>query len=215
MTTITGTAGTTAAKPDAGTKLTSDFNSFLKMLTTQLQNQDPLKPMDATQFTQQLVSFSQVEQQIQQTSKLQAMLDRMAANDLATATSFIGHGVELNRPDAPLTEHGAQWSYMLAASADTVELQVQDAKGKTVQTLAGETSPGEHALTWDGTLADGTDAAPGAYKLVVVAKNAAGNEVKADVYGQALVDSVGLVAGVPTVNMGALSAPLSDIRCVG
>lgn len=215
MTKISGMADAPARQGESQAKLTSDFNAFLKMLTTQLQNQDPLKPMDAAQFTQQLVSFSQVEQQIQQTSKLQQLLDRMAASDLATATSLIGQRVEFAQPTALLTDQGAHWSYRLAGSAVESSLEIRDSKGKTVRILSGETAKGEHDFAWDGTLANGSKAPSGVYTLVVTAKASNNAEIKAEVYGQAVVDSVGLSNGAAVVNMGAMSVPLTELRRVG
>src|SRR3546814_11264347 len=90
MTTVTSTTDNTAAPGTATGKFTADFNMFLNLLTTQLQHQDPLDPMDTSQFTQQLVSYSQVEQAIQQTSKLDALLQLTAAPNLNAAPGLIG-----------------------------------------------------------------------------------------------------------------------------
>ncbi len=210
-----GQQQTAAAAKDSGAKLTSDFNAFLKMLTTQLQNQDPLKPMDATQFTQQLVAFSQVEQQIQQTGKLQAMLDRMAANDLANAAAFVGRQIEIAKPQAPLTELGASWSYELATASDSTTLEIVDGNGRVVKTLTGETGSGPHWLGWDGKSEDGVALPNGAYTLKVTALTASGTQVQAGAYGQGFVDSAGIVAGSPVLNMGDMSIPLANLRKVG
>lgn len=200
---------------DSRTKLTADFNAFLKMLTTQLQNQDPLKPMDATQFTQQLVTFSQVEQQIQQTGKLQAMLDRMAASDLANAAAFVGRYVELSKPEAPLTGVGASWTYELAAPSGSTSLEIVDKDGRSVKTLTGETRAGPHHLAWDGLSEDGTPMPNGVYTLKVTAQTSSGTKVQASAYGQGFVESAGMAAGSPVLNMGDMTIPLTQLREVG
>src|SRR5271154_461249 len=75
-------------------KLSSDFNDFLTLLTTQLQNQDPLSPMDSTQFTAQLVAFTGVEQQINTNSKLDSLIGIDKGSQLTSAANFIGDTVE-------------------------------------------------------------------------------------------------------------------------
>src|SRR3546814_9115700 len=100
-------------------------------------------------FTQQLVSYSQVEQAIQQTSKLDALLQLTAAQDLNAATGLIGRELTISQPVAPLGVDGAHWSYGLAASADTVKLKVIDASGKVVRTLDGAKTAGVHDLAWE------------------------------------------------------------------
>lgn len=206
---------TQAQKTDSGTKLTSDFNAFLKMLTTQLQNQDPLKPMDATQFTQQLVTFSQVEQQIQQTGKLQAILDRMATSDLANATGFVGREVELYVPEAPLTPEGASWTYELAIASQSTALEIYDADGRKVRTLTGSTAAGAHSLAWDGKSDDGEALPEGTYTLKVTALSAAGEKLETSAHGRGLVDSAGLVAGAPVLNIGDMTVPIAVLRKAG
>src|SRR3954468_20088182 len=94
----TNTAATTpssgASTTDAIKKLSGDFNNFLTLLTTQLKNQDPLSPMDSTQFTQQLVAFTGVEQQINSNNKLDQIIALDKAGQITTASGFIGQQVE-------------------------------------------------------------------------------------------------------------------------
>jgi flagellar basal-body rod modification protein FlgD len=96
MTTVTSPANTAstntllnqAAQSTSG--VGADFNMFLKMLTVQMQNQDPLDPMDTSEYTKQLVQFSQVEQSMQQTGVLKDILTRVSGQDMAQASAFIG-----------------------------------------------------------------------------------------------------------------------------
>ena len=92
--TVTGATTTAAAATNALGKTSADFNMFLKLLTTQMQNQDPLKPMDSTEYTAQLAQFSQVEQTIQQTGTLKDILSRLSGQDLAQASGLIGREAE-------------------------------------------------------------------------------------------------------------------------
>src|SRR5262249_25107311 len=95
-TTTPTTPSTTATgnSTDALNKLSSDFNNFLTLLTTQLKNQDPLAPMDSTQFTQQLVAFTGVEQQINSNKKLDQLIALNQGDQMTSAVNFIGTQVE-------------------------------------------------------------------------------------------------------------------------
>src|ERR1043165_3489997 len=86
----TSTTPTTAGTPDAMKQLSSNFSTFLTLLTTQLQNQDPLSPMDSNQFTQQLVMFSQVEQQINTNDNLQSLIALNLSQTANSAVNYIG-----------------------------------------------------------------------------------------------------------------------------
>src|SRR4051812_13135181 len=97
MTTVTTNTGTNTTPAAAATKgIGADFNMFLKLLTTQMQNQDPLNPMDTSQYTQQLVQYSQVEQTVQQTGTLKDILTRLTSQDMAQASSYIGKEASFN-----------------------------------------------------------------------------------------------------------------------
>ena len=171
-------------------KLTADFNMFLKLLTTQLQYQDPLDPMDTSQYTQQLVSYSQVEQAMQQTSKLEemlkrsegqyeavldqtdllgAMLDQLGSQNLTAATGYIGKEVTAYQPTAALGQDGAKWFYELNEGANSTRLKIYDSNNRLVRVLDGQKGASRHELTWDGKDTRGTAMPPGIYTLKVEA----------------------------------------------
>src|SRR5579863_6009721 len=110
-TSILPTSSTAAAS--AGTSAASvaqNYTTFLKMLTTQLQNQDPLNPVDTNQFTQELVQFSQVEQQLQTNSQLGTLISVEQTNQATAALSFVGKTVTFNSTTAQMTNSQANWS---------------------------------------------------------------------------------------------------------
>src|SRR3954468_8082297 len=112
MTTVTSATTPTAtdATTAATSKLGADFNMFIKLLTAQMQNQDPLDPMDTAQYTQQLVQYSQVEQSIQQSGTLKSILSSLGTQNLTQASSLIGHQVETGSGVSGLTDATpAQW----------------------------------------------------------------------------------------------------------
>jgi flagellar basal-body rod modification protein FlgD len=92
-TTAATTANGTTSTPDAMAQLSGNFSTFLTLLTTQLKNQDPTSPMDSNQFTQQLVEFSQVEQQINTNTNLQTLISQGTAQSAAYATGYLGKTV--------------------------------------------------------------------------------------------------------------------------
>src|SRR5580704_9288521 len=133
--TVTPTTGvnvapTTSASATSGVPaFTSNFNTFLTMLTTQLQHQDPLSPLDTSQFTQQLVSFSEVEQQINTNKNLQQLIQIQNTNQASAATPLVGQTIEYSSATAPLASGQAGFSYTLPSAASSVNLSVKDANG--------------------------------------------------------------------------------------
>jgi len=164
-TTNPAAANAAAAGSNAMQQLSGNFQTFLTLLTTQLQNQDPLAPMDSNQFTQQLVQYSQVEQQINTNDNLKTLINQGSAQTGAYGVSYLGKAVTIANGQAPLASGQAIWAYNLDAASAQTQLTVTDAKGNVVYTAAGETTSGAHLLKWDGKNAGGTQLADGTYKL--------------------------------------------------
>src|SRR5690349_21943039 len=95
-------ASTTATQPDAMKQLSGNFSTFLTLLTTQLKNQDPTSPMDSNAFTQQLVMYSQVEQQINTNTNLKSLIAQGTSNAAAMTTGYLGKKVSIVNGNAPL-----------------------------------------------------------------------------------------------------------------
>ena len=154
-----GNTQSPAAVDTSSPALAATFDTFLKLLTAQLQNQDPLSPMDSAKFTEQLVQYSQVEQQIAGNTKLDALAAQMTGAPAGTALSYLGQTALFDSNAAGLDDGEAKWQYAIDAGAATATLTVTDAKGKVVYTTDGDVSPGPHTFDWDGTRNDGTDRA--------------------------------------------------------
>lgn len=211
MTTISATSGSGTATPASQTTgLTTDFNMFLKLLTTQMQHQDPLNPMDTTEFTQQLVQFSQVEQSIKQTGTLQDILSQLNTQQISQASSFIGREAQFNSAVAGLGSDPATWTYNVDGTPASITATITDASGAKVKTVTLDPAS-RGRFEWDGTKNDGTRAANGAYTLALAATNNAGNKLDATVNSVARVRDVvnsgtGVQLGVNGVHM-----PLQDL----
>ncbi len=206
---MTTVAPTTSVPPPATTAPTSDpmaalsgnFNTFLTLLTTQLKNQDPTAPMDSNQFTQQLVQFSQVEQQINTQG--------------AYAVSYLGKAVTVTNGDAALTNGTADWNYTLAAPSAATTLTVTDANGNVVYSQAGETGAGDHAFSWDGKSLTGTQMPDGTYSLSVSAQGQNGQTVQSAVSSTGVVSEVDMSGAQPELMIGAMKIPLTGVSQVG
>lgn len=217
MSTINPTIQQTATVAQAGQAQSSlggaDFNMFLKLLTTQMQNQDPLDPMDTSQYTQQLVQYSQVEQSMQQTGVLRDILSRLTATDMAQAAGFIGREVEFDTNVAGLTGKPAEWSYSMPREAASVTATVINSSGRTVASQVLE--PGsEGRFAWDGALAAGGAAPHGTYSLALKALDSNGNAVSAQVRSVGVVSSVSASSGNVMLTVNGAELPSSALVSV-
>src|ERR1700744_2650003 len=131
-TTNTAASGTSSSSGDAMSQLSGNFDPFLTLLTTQLKNQDPTSPMDSSTFTQQLVEYSQVEQQINTNTNLQTLITQGSTNLGTYATSYLGKAVSITNGNASLTNGAATWNYSLDTTASSNTLTIADSTGKVV-----------------------------------------------------------------------------------
>jgi flagellar basal-body rod modification protein FlgD len=154
------------------TSLAGNLDSFLSLLTAQLKNQDPLSPMDSTQFTQQLVGFAGVEQQINANSNLETLIGLNQASIGAQAVSYIGKEVQAESATLPLQDGSAKYTYTLPEDAKTCQIVIKDSSGAVVKTEQGKLTKGTYHMTWDGKNAYGEKMDDGAYTLEVQAKAA-------------------------------------------
>ncbi|MEZ0261942.1 MAG: flagellar hook assembly protein FlgD [Alphaproteobacteria bacterium] len=153
------------------TALNQDFDQFLRLLTTQLQNQDPLSPMDSSEFTNQLVQFSNVEQSIRTNSFLEKLLTMQTLNLTALGVSFIGKDVEV--AGKFFQADGVKpvsMSYDMPVGADEGTLSIIDKDGNVVFTQNADITAGRHNFTWDGKDSSGNLVPAGKYEIRVGAQ---------------------------------------------
>lgn len=146
---------------DAGT-ISADFETFLRLLTTQMQHQDPLNPMESTEFASQLAQFSGVEQQVRSNDLLTGLQRGLATLGMGQLGGWIGMEA---RAEMPVNFDGQEVSLSAAphALADRVELIVRNERGEIVQELP--LVPGQDRVTWTGTGTDGSAVLPGLYSF--------------------------------------------------
>jgi flagellar basal-body rod modification protein FlgD len=208
---VIGTAG-----GNAMAKLSSNFETFLTLLTTQLKNQDPTAPMDSNQFTQQLVQFSQVEQQIQTNTNLSSLISQGSTMSAAYATSYLGKMVSVTNGQASLQDGAANWTYTLGANAAEANFTITNAAGRVVFTgPAGDKNAGTHGFAWNGKDNNGNTLPDGAYKLNVTAAAADGSKVTSSVASAGMVSQIDMTGGAPQFVIGNMQVSLAEIAAVG
>lgn len=197
------------------TRLSDNYDTFLVLLTAQLQNQDPLAPMDSTQFTQQLVQFSQVEQQIRTNEQLEGLVGQYQAASAGAALSYLGKDAIIDANETYLAGGAANWAYTLPESATSITVSVKDARGRTVyETTTADRGAGEHLFTWDGKKADGTVMPDGVYSIIIDADNAAGNTITPTVRVRETIMGVDFSGDTPVVITPSGTRELDTIRSV-
>jgi flagellar basal-body rod modification protein FlgD len=214
----TSIPSTTATSPSSSSgnamnQLSGNFDTFLKLLTTQLQNQDPLSPMDTSQFTQQLVQYSQVEQQINTNSNLQTLISQGSSQSAAYATGYLSKTVTVSGGEGSLAGGKAQWTYNLATTASSTTLKVSDANGKVVYAGPGKTTAGNNVFNWNGRDNNGNQLPDGTYTLAASAE-VGGQTVTTTVSSTGTVSEVNMSNGTPQLLIGSLEVPLTSILSV-
>ncbi|NBB53331.1 flagellar hook capping protein [Rhizobium sp. CRIBSB] len=193
--------------------LSSNFETFLSLLTTQLKNQDPLSPVDSNEFTAQLTQMAGVEQQLLTNDLLTSLLAGQQTGGLGGAANYIGKEATAAWSATRLTDGQATWSYELAGEATDVKVQVLDSTGKVVwEGAADDRTTGVHDFTWDGkTTAGGQLEDGGVYTLKVTATNGSGAAIDSQVLMRGRITGVELYNGEPYLTVGNSILPLSSV----
>lgn len=218
--TILGSTAAASAETQASTslsraRLSDNFDTFLTLLTAQLSNQDPLNPVDSAQFTQQLVQYSQVEQQIATNDKLATLLTQAEASGSAAAVSFIGKSAVFDSDITRLADDTARWSYDVTGATGDVRLSVRDASGREVYSETKPAQNGEQAFVWNGRDSSGRKLADGPYQLSISALDADGETVSPAVRVTETITGIDFsTAGGATVMTAAGMRTFDSIRSV-
>jgi flagellar basal-body rod modification protein FlgD len=213
-TTATNANGTTTSS-DAFNQLSGNFQTFLTLLTTQLKNQDPTSPMDSNEFTQQLVEYSQVEQQINTNTNLQTLISQGSSNASAMTVGYLGKNVSVTNGNASLTNGTAAWTYNLGTASASTTLSVTNSAGTVVYTGAGSVTAGNNSFNWNGQDNNGNQLADGTYKLSVTATDSSGNAITTSVASAGTVSQIDMTSGTPMLVVGNMEVSPADIAAVG
>jgi len=178
-------------------QLSSDYTRFLKLLTAQISNQDPLAPMDSGQFITQLAQLSQVEQSVKTNSNLETIQGSISSFSALSGTNLLGHKVTVESNKMELVNGASDASYKLAAPAASVSAEVRTPSGNLVRTIRDLSGADTSAvpLQWDGLSDSGQPLANGTYELKVLPVGANGKPLAATVLQQSNVQEMTLDYG--------------------
>jgi flagellar basal-body rod modification protein FlgD len=195
--------------------LADNFDNFLKLLTTQLQSQDPLAPLDATQFTEQLVQFTGVEQAIKTNDVLGQLVAMVRADQVARAVDYLGAEVEAKGQTVRLGAGApASVHYKLDQPAAEVVISIYDAGGRLVRAQQGSGLAGTHTVPWDGRDQTGAPLPDGQYRIEVAAKGANGAAVPVSTTMTGVVDGVELLGERFMLSVAGVLLPLDAVTAI-
>jgi len=212
---ITGTtpAGSSQSTSD-GAQLENDLDRFLTLLVTQLQHQDPLDPLDANEFTNQLVQFANVEQQIYQNANLEEIVSLQRDNQVTGMVNYIGSTIETLGDALPLENGEATASYTLDEAADAAAITIVNEFGGVVFSASGDTSPGRHLFQWDGLDNQGNPLSDGIYRIHVSARHSDGSSIDARTTTFGRVTGARADDDERSLYMGEISVPMDNVLSV-
>jgi flagellar basal-body rod modification protein FlgD len=198
----------------SNTTIANNFQTFLTLLTTQLQNQNPLDPLDTNQFTAQLVQFAGVEQQLRQNDQLATLISLQKTAQSTAALGYVGYTVAVDGSKAPFDgTNSAAWT-LDAPNDTTAAITITNSAGQTVFSGNYPISKGKANFTWDGKGNDGTQWPAGYYTINASGKDTAGNSIGIPSEVQGVVDSVDLTASPPLLSVGGQTYTTDQIKRV-
>jgi flagellar basal-body rod modification protein FlgD len=191
--------------------------AFLNLLTTQLQFQDPLKPMESTEFVAQLAQFRALESGLETNKKLDTLVERSVLMNRLNAAELLGRSVEVsggavshqaNQPD--------QIVYRLNADAEEVVIHITDGSGSVVRTLTmkGFQNKGTHKVEWDGRNNNGIAVPPGDYRFVGASLDSARRSVPIEIMTKGEVSNISYEDGKVIATVNGNDVPLEEIHSV-
>jgi flagellar basal-body rod modification protein FlgD len=215
---ISGTSNSGAASTSRSTSQTSDSSelgqdAFLKLLITQLKNQDPTKPVDNQAFVAQLAQFSSLQELQGVSDRLDTLLVSQRSSANVTSASMLGKTVVYKTDTVRLDgTSGATVDLTLSDEASSVTAVISDPSGKVVRTITGgASSAGQLGLAWDGRDQNGSPLPAGAYSVSVTAKKSDGSTVSVVERGRGVVQGVDYSGSSTKVIVGGDTVSLSDV----
>jgi flagellar basal-body rod modification protein FlgD len=197
-----------------GSTLAGNFQTFLTLLTTQLQNQNPLDPLDTNQFTQQLVQFAGVEQQLKTNTELSTLVTLQQTAQATQALNFVGKTAVVDGSTATMTSSSATW-HLSVPTDSTVDVSIANSSGQTVFTGKYTASSGSDIpFTWNGQGNDGTQWPDGKYTITATGKDASGNSVGVAAQIQGTVSSVDLTQSPPLLTIDGNTYTVSQVKSI-
>lgn len=210
-------AATKGSSTESLSKLAGNFDDFLKLLIVQLRNQDPTSPLDTNQFTQQIVSFTNVEQQINTNKKLEQLIGLNQVAQNSTIVSFVGKNVEV---EGNLVTYDGQQDVGFSYNLDSEKykkafIAVRNMDGDVVFSGEGTLNRGRNNVTWQGVDNDGNEVVPGIYDVSLSIQDQDGNLSNSPLLVRGTVFGVEFDGDVPQVIVNTEKIPLEKVKFVG
>ena len=215
--TTSSSSATTSASTNASNPLvalSSNFNDFLQMLMTQLQNQDPTSPMDTNEFTSELVQFSGVEQQINTNGSLTQLIQLTQAGETMQGTSMTGKQVTVQSNQITL-QNGSGTLNFADPTEGPVAIAITNSSGQQLYGTTLTATAGQNSWNWNGTNNQGTQLPDGAYNAAVVGTNAGGTTSTLPFTVTGTATGVQSLSSGMQLELGTLAVPFSAIQSVG
>lgn len=212
----TSTAAATAATATGNNALSSlsgNFSSFLSLLMTQLQNQDPTSPLDTNQFTSQLVQFAGVEQQINANTSLTQLIQLTQGSELMQASAMMGKQVAVQSDHMPL-QNGSGALAFTAPAAEPAAIAIYNDAGTKIRDALVSATKGQNAWTWDGTDNNGNSVPDGSYRVAVIGANTDGTTTALPFNVLGVATGVQKSGNAVQLQLGALTTDFTTIQSV-
>jgi flagellar basal-body rod modification protein FlgD len=197
----------------ASQQIAGNFQSFLQLLTTQLQNQNPLDPLDTNQFTQQLVEFAGVQEQINTNDSLSTLVSLQQTAQATQALTFVGKTAIVNGNTAAMTNSSATWELNVPSNSN-VTVNITNSSGQTVFTQTLPETAGNQPFTWNGIGSDGTQWPDGQYTMTASTTDGSGNSVAITTQVAGVVSGVNLTATPPLLMINGQSFTVNQIQSI-
>jgi len=211
---LANSANAGATSPSSNPGIANNFTAFLQLLTTQLRNQNPLEPLDTNQFTQQLVQFAQVEQQLRSNDQLETLVALQKSTQASAALDFVGKTVVVSGATTHLgTSGNTVWTFSSPKPASAT-VTIRDSKGQTAFSSNYSINSGRQDFVWDGRGTNGQRWPAGNYTMTITAKDANGQTVAITTDVQGIVDSADVSQTPPVLSIGDLNFTLDQIKRV-
>ena len=211
----TGSSSSSSSSSLGNADIAGNFQTFLSLLTTQLQNQNPLSPLDTNQFTQQLVEFAGVEQQLKTNDSLASLVSLQQSAQASQALEYVGKTAVVKGSTTYMNNSSAVWE-LDVPSAATLNITIANSTGQTVYSGTYSANAGNNQpFSWNGQGSDGTQWPDGSYTMTATGKDSNGNNVAIQTLVGGPVDSVDLTQSPPLLSIMGQSYTMSQITAIG
>ncbi|MEP1443941.1 MAG: flagellar hook capping FlgD N-terminal domain-containing protein [Hyphomicrobiales bacterium] len=211
----TATVDTQSNAEESQSQLVESFDTFLQLLVTQIQNQDPTSPTDSDAFTQQLVQFSELEQPIQSNDNLETILSSIESQNAASVVSYIGQTVSAQGAATTLNNGTATFNLTANEFIPEAAITVRSSTGEIVFEGTQALDAGNNQFVWDGVTSSG-DQLPdgGTFSITVTGENTAGNFSSISTAINGVVDGIDFSTSTPGLQIGEATIPLTAVTAV-